>query len=62
MLNIDNDKDDERAKRMKEFIVSVADCQEPLDEKKKNLIREKHNKGHVRANFLFRSLFHNGFY
>jgi hypothetical protein len=55
MLNINNDKDDEITKKMKEFIVSIIDCQKPLDKK-------KNNKGHVRADFLFRSLFYNGFY
>jgi hypothetical protein len=62
MLNIDNDKDDEIAKRMKEFIVSVTDRQELPNEKKKDLIREKHNEGHVEADLLFKSFFRNGFY
>jgi hypothetical protein len=62
ILNINNNKDDKMAKRMKEFIVSIANCQESLNKKKKNFIRKKYNKVYIRVDLLFKSFFCNGFY
>ena len=61
-LEVESEKPEGLSNMMREMIKEVAGKEEPPDEKKKELVVEKHRESHIGGQGLFQALFRDGYY